>query len=775
MAAISSPLPLSSLCQNIETATKTVGVVLNPQLQVVPGKRYETNLNSVLQAILNRLEDEATNGEQPPQILTTLSHDVTDFVTKITTAKQVARKGTQLDRSLVTKIDIRVQELLNGNRQVCREERQAKGVAELGIYPSLGNRINPKDFVDMVVSESCIFKAVHHIVQADAAYLQYRDKVCANGYHIIFEGGQEHWLVPQKCLELPGPLFLLLCRFSFSSCSQEQHNYSISQRFIPQFLRARLQFPEHTDAINGIIASLRLKESRAILGQRLMALYETIKETQKYCSSGCAGILLSNFAEQFLKKYESFTPLAKDRIRISNQDFASEEEKIAACEPVAEKETEIFAQLGLLFDLAVREHFSSFVQWFNEYLEAYITIQSSSATSKNQNFAPACLPFTPRFRTGIFDKKYGLHSLVPATIPTPEALMTMLNPNTTPPYTDPIEEIIQQWTSQQSDSTPPPDTKEFLPQNVAKWKKPAPKKPSKHKTHPHTAKSGTTQLVQQMEDLTLSKESPAPSPAPDSKPSLAVTPPVKSTQPAPSISPLRPAPSPAPDTKTPPSPKVEVPVEPIPPAPSISRLRPAPAPTLEERGPRFSFHEGSGPVSEFLFKLRVYRWFENPDSIFQYDHGYNQRKYTEDEKASLILKHTVGLALIPVLLEGGKEFVQKDDKGRIRHSYTLAADAIWTDGTQRFERGILTVARDQKSRAFFHLFFSKRNPREMFNQYTKMGFFPADASELPEQMPEKADTTLRLPDDNSRVEKIYEYGVDVIDPKNRVRFKAYFG
>jgi len=282
MAAIPPFLPLTNLCQNIETATKTVGVILNPQLQVVPGKRYETNLNSVLKAILNRLEDEPPTGKQSPQILTTLNHDVTDFTKKITDAKKVARRETQLDESLITKIDLRVTELLNDIRGVCHAERQQLEISEQRrTYPSFG-RMTHKDFVTMVVSEVCVFKAAHHMDKTAAAYLQYYDQVSADGCRVIFEYGQERLLYPQKYLDLPGPLFLLLCRLCFSICSKEPHDSSVSQKFIPLFLRASLQFPEQKEAINGIITSLRVAESRTLLGQRVVSLIKTIREIQKY-------------------------------------------------------------------------------------------------------------------------------------------------------------------------------------------------------------------------------------------------------------------------------------------------------------------------------------------------------------------------------------------------------------------------------------------------------------------------------------------------------------
>jgi hypothetical protein len=200
------------------------------------------------------------------------------------------------------------------------------------------------------------------------------------------------------------------------------------------------------------------------------------------------------------------------------------------------------------------------------------------------------------------------------------------------------------------------------------------------------------------------------------------------------------------------------------------------ASSLPEVSHSFSFHTGSGPNLQFHYGWHVRRWWTSEYDPFVKDPDYNQKKLSPDIQRAIRFRHTIGLALVAVVVECGKKFIKTDSIGRcVRESYTMFTDVRWTDGSKRFERGIITVAYDPRSKEFFHVGFALKAPSTLYEEYLRDGYFAAEIDEeSSEHIPEISCPIKTLPDDGSRILRIDECGVDVSDPKNRVVFELYW-
>ena len=119
------------------------------------------------------------------------------------------------------------------------------------------------------------------------------------------------------------------------------------------------------------------------------------------------------------------------------------------------------------------------------------------------------------------------------------------------------------------------------------------------------------------------------------------------------------------------------------------------------------------------------------------------------------------------------------NQAQTEERYYMLAEAQWYDGTDRYEKGVVTVGRNRQTGMIFHYTFSLKAPTTLQKEYSQDGFKPCmqeDPLDMPLQgriLPYKT-----IPDDGSVISDIEDrhigfVGVTVDDRKSQLCIKVY--
>lgn len=727
MAAVSFPISFTELCKNIEEATTSSKIILNPELHAEPGLRKQTQLKPVLEAILKRIREEKPTDELSLKTLSSLHDSVSKYAEKVTLAQRLSSGGGGKPLPpLVEKIRENIKEL----QTKCLNEQRQCQTEQISVYPTL-EKLTPKEFVDLIVVETCVFKASTFLSKTISEHLKYREMFLDDGNYLVFENNLVTSYPAPKYLEIEGALFYLQCRLCFMLNKQLLSDTDAGKRIIGKLLREGSLSPENDKIVQGLLLRAQWAEAVRLQKQRtgdfeaaLHVLWSPGRQEDMGIILFTLCRLLSDIAKRLWKVKEKAEALPKT--------FSSNEAGIAAHKAIGQEEAQILRDFGSTCEAAAKKHHARALEWFPEYEKAYAKLLESSSSSqhhpKSKKSPGSSLPFIPFLKTGIFDDKSEFFPFLPKTIPSPQELRILLNPENHPSYISPIDTLSQECKAQTSQSAPL-DKSDFLPESVFKQTKAKTPKGERHFSPPQRPRIEVQKLVSTMEQLTLSPPPPS---------------------------------------------AVSLPIPPSLPEPLAPQQQPVSAlSSVNGLESPYPFHVGDGPNQDFHYEWRVSRWYEDPFRPFKVDPLYQHIPPTAQPQ--IVFQHTIALALIPVVLKCGRKFENKDYKGRIRYSYTLPCEIRWTDGSHRFTRGVVSIAREAKTNVFFHVFFANKEPWQLLKEYEQKGYFEAREEEPLEYVAENTDSGKQLPDDGSRIEKIDEYSVQVNDPKNNVQIKAFFG
>jgi hypothetical protein len=160
---------------------------------------------------------------------------------------------------------------------------------------------------------------------------------------------------------------------------------------------------------------------------------------------------------------------------------------------------------------------------------------------------------------------------------------------------------------------------------------------------------------------------------------------------------------------------------------------------------------GDGPDTSLHYADHVARWFDLRRDIFHEDPNYRVKPYSDSLQDEIRFRHTFGLALVPVILRCGKQFMKKDPRtGQIRLSYTLPGEII---RHERYEKAVFTVSVAKATGHVIHMYATNKTPLTIIQEYARDGWFPA-ADEEVNMMPCSSERNYRsytLEDDGSRI------------------------
>jgi hypothetical protein len=184
----------------------------------------------------------------------------------------------------------------------------------------------------------------------------------------------------------------------------------------------------------------------------------------------------------------------------------------------------------------------------------------------------------------------------------------------------------------------------------------------------------------------------------------------------------------------------------------------------------FTFRIGDRVQPSLTFAWHVSRWHDRRYDPFVSDPQYSTRTYTSKIQSAIRFEHTPPLALLRVVLEYGKQFV---DHGRKEESRYLPADVQWDDGA--YDQGVLTVGRNLRTSVIFHIGFSQLSPTTLERQYLEGKMFQPLIEVAPK---DKTGPCKGLSDDTTYVSDIKElhpgmYAITVRDPVRRLNFHLY--
>ena len=160
-----------------------------------------------------------------------------------------------------------------------------------------------------------------------------------------------------------------------------------------------------------------------------------------------------------------------------------------------------------------------------------------------------------------------------------------------------------------------------------------------------------------------------------------------------------------------------------PPAAGSSSAKAKELPRVEETA--LPVRAGDRQDLDFLYTDHVSRW-ANRD-VFTMDDDYKTKKYSESAQEDIRLCHLPPLAVIPVVVKLGQKFLPEKGRGNSRQiRFSLPGEIIQDNG--KYDKGVLTVSRN-KTGEFTHVFFTKKTPIALMQEYAKLGYFMSDEQE----------------------------------------------
>lgn len=760
MSASSSPLSLASLCNRLGEVTTKRGICLNESLEIVQQDRNRAHHNAILTAIMLRLEAEIPSAQLSPNILVTLHRVVAAYASKMEVAQTLEAKKNRgkINHALVEKIFAKIKELHSSVQQLCALPQNSQPQFYARPPDPSSERQQMKSFLEIFFTNECILKAAQRLGLTIDAYVQFREQIRLDGNRIINAGDVDVCLPAQKYLDLPGPLFLLECRLSYLMEKNIVRNMEEVQRVMKKFYFAQLRFAKYARTLSGLLLRVKSTEVTHLVRKRMADLINTIADLRARYRPEHVSKAVTKFAKEIFEVIEEIKLFKIKKTAILFQKFNSLDEDLQAKEALSALHAALTNKIGTICSTCDGGHTKSDLHWFSMYAAAYVQVSKPDPSSHHDpKKTEGALLFYSRLRAGIFDKRSDFYSSLPKMFPSPQEILAMEEISNAPPYVSVIDTVFSELEAARSSPEIRPDTKEFLPKPLRsppRVKKRTLQPISKRASPSPTVHKKKPQIVSKMEQLMISPPQPLPLPL-----ATAVSGEPQQRQGSASS-------SDALETMTTASQATETAAAPTPALPSdVVNVKPS----------FFSFCVGSGPNVHFQYAWHVRRWWSPQYNPLVQDPCYSTKQFSPPVLQSIIFHHTIGLALIPVVMECGQKFTKKDEKGRtIRESYTLPSDVQWTDGSNQFERGVITVAFDPTTREFFHVGFSLKAPSTMRDEYLRDGYFLADVEEPSELVVEPHVSIKTLPDDGSRVETIDDFGVTVIDPKNHVRFETYF-
>ena len=134
----------------------------------------------------------------------------------------------------------------------------------------------------------------------------------------------------------------------------------------------------------------------------------------------------------------------------------------------------------------------------------------------------------------------------------------------------------------------------------------------------------------------------------------------------------------------------------------------------------FPFKKGDRVDPKLHFDTRVSRWYKAPlkePLPFQTDPIYQAKKLSPEEEQTILLRHTIPLALVDVIIQYGERYQPINDE---RESFILFADIQMIEGTEYTQGGVVTIGRNSSTKLIYHYHFSL--PGDVRTFYLNNGF-----------------------------------------------------
>lgn len=731
------PLSLVTLNLLFQIAALTPRCALDGNLRPVERTGSTPHPNTVLErilAILNDTEQDAL----PPQIhLTSLESTFLAYMKKVALLYGKGSRGAPINESIKAQI---VQKIVSLQKLAQNKTSKSSPILTHACPPLLNAQEQvaiTKKRLSYFLSEWYLFKSLNYTASLFTSHLHTREMLLSRGYHICCSRAGTGFLPPVSFFESPWPILILFNRFQKVMKVGVKEIDSYRNCFI-KIKKAQKIYPQYKDVLDELFFEAEYAEYQQEFLKICPETLSTLEISGQLYQKSFFGPKAQTFIDSLLEIKDAFRQLSEKLPASYPTNLSPENTEFLAAERIEQENALLYTKIRDFMEQSVEEYKETLEASTEKYREALFE-------AKNLQLE---LRFTPYIPAPLFLKGKFFYEHISAELPSIEEFRQF----------SPIEfTSLARGCTQENESKRDlqrdltrDERLEFLPKNLFS---PPPPSKQKHRkrSKPHSSKPQA-----------MAKESDPISPLTESMERLSI----ESKEIA---SPLSSKPKKEAKTENAPSPQPTCTEEKAPQKPSSPSR-------LEESTELYGFHIGEKANPNLQFAYRVRRWSDPTHDTFS-DEDYKNRTFPPYIQESIRLQHTPPLALITVLLSRGERYLHKDKN---KESFYLPAEATWNDGSGRYEKGVITLGRNQRTKEIFHYHFTQQAPSTLRENYASAQFYPySEEEESAEINLEKADPRKRLPDDGSRITQISDAGIGIIgvtveDSVRKISFDVYF-
>ena len=718
--------PFARLLDNFIEVLKTPQMALNEQLDVVPGKRSRAPHNKILAQTLRILEATPAESVSSLKCLTLFRDTIRIYLEKIERSSKIAAKSKgksiQIDQEIPRKIFARIGAIQHVISAAPVPKRDLKAEIKKYTITDELDRIKLHQCVTGATTEWSLLQACELTSSLLRQTLSTRKHLVDLGYRLVKSKSYITLYPPDSYFEAAWPVLLLGIRLGKILKNLSVHPEEKFRSALALIQKGLAAYPQYRSNFDALLMYAKHSESQYKSGLMIIDVLKSVSSIQDHMPTGAMGCAIRVMANELDSMKLIILRSNEKGAEFDSTTFPSMEQRIAVGSDLENADALIKEHFVEIISQSV-SIFKQSLPYLNDvYIEAYTKLaQYEESHSGKHSPQSVSMKFAPAISMQIFSNKSLFYPYILPHPPTPEELLKF-SPVVLPSYLDePLEPSIGK-----DRALPQPTNHEFLPKQHRA--SPQNRKPAKHKE----------------------KKTP-----PDIEEHLA--------------SPTHDDSIPVQDASKPPL------IE------QMEHLSLDPhLPVLQQESPRppspFSFKVGDSAPPSLQFGWHVRRWNTPRYNPFVDDEKYSTHTYSPQTQESIRFQHTPPLALISVILECGERYLSEDFA---RESFFLPAEAIWHDGTARYEKGVITVGRNRLTGHIFHYCFSQLAPSTLCQNYARNRFYRCEEEvPLPEPITEQLGAGRTLPCDGSRISQIEDTGmgsiaVTIDDPRRQITVDVY--
>lgn len=771
-------LPIDQLSENFFTVIQSHHSILDPTtLKPVPGKLSNSPHNKIYSLTLTFLEKANDASPLSKQSLASLYTAIGTYNKKATLACKSANKEGAIDSSLFQKLCARIESLSGIARKEEAEHATAPPPISNFTLATKNDAVKLQWDLSYIATEWYAFRALDLTVTLYKEQLKYREMLLSRQYRFSQIQAGFASTPPEAFFTAPWPILLLYIQYAKVMREGGPKKMDSYRPLILRIKKAQELYPQHKEDLDTILIDAEWTELTWQTLDRMVDCGETITVLSCNLPRNGFGQAMIDTITTIQKCIQNLKKLNLSRNEHFTKKYRTADEEFEAGVPIESSMAEFDKEVSDILSQCVDEYKKSLEMITKRYAGVYMRATdffSHLSPKKQAKGIDAVRTFTPFIPNGIFEPNSPFSNEIHKKVPSPEELLLF------PPFSfvSAVSTIVHEYDAEKLKSaTAEEDVKlSYLPPLPS----PSAKRPDKN----HTKRSMS---VKRKKDQALS--------TPMEDESV-----LKSTAEEERKSELPQLPPEEERTKqlgheesSPPKPEPALPTIPaltqsfqqlslnVPPHSS-----PHPAEGSKSRQNAASLDLGfcNGQKSDptLRFSTHVSRWTlseNSPNHPFNRDPLYTDRirPLSAASKEAIQFQHTPPLAVINVLLAKGERYVHTD---KVKESFYLPAEATFYDGSNRFEKGVITLGRNLSTGEIFHYHFSQMAPSTLRALYAQLQFLHGTDDDAPADVQSECpDFGRTLGDDGSQIENIEDTGIGVMkvtidDPRRHVKLDVFF-